>query len=70
MAYWRWMRLPKFHGTPVSDSLFDPFASGSGGLFWVDEGIRQKTLAAVKAGQVFAPVTIIDDKYKRKARSE
>nr|WP_319392738.1 extracellular solute-binding protein [uncultured Desulfobacter sp.] len=70
LAYWRWMRLPEFHGTPVSDSLFDPFASDTGGLFWVDEGIRQETLAAEKAGQVFVPVTIIDDKYKRKARSE
>jgi microcin C transport system substrate-binding protein len=70
LAYWRWMQLPKFHGTPVSDSLFDPFASDTGGLFWVDEAIRQKTRAAVKAGQVFAPVTIIDDKYKRKVRTE
>jgi microcin C transport system substrate-binding protein len=64
------MRLPEFHGTPVSDSLFDPFASDTGGLFWVDEGIRRETLGAEKAGQVFAPVTIIDDKYKRKARSQ
>jgi microcin C transport system substrate-binding protein len=64
------MRLPKFHGTPVSDSLFDPFASDAGGLFWIDEHIRHQTLAVVNAGQVFAPVTIIDDKYKRKGRPE
>jgi len=24
-GFWRWMQLPKFHGTKVSDSLFDPF---------------------------------------------
>nr|WP_320194145.1 extracellular solute-binding protein [uncultured Desulfobacter sp.] len=70
LAYWRWMRLPRFHGTPVSDSLFDPFASDTGGLFWVDARIRQQTVAAQKAGDVFAPVTIIDDKYKRKAGPE
>ena len=68
VACWRWMRLPEWHGTPVSGSLFDPFAPGTGGLFWIDEQIRQKTLAAVKAGRVFAPVTIIDDKFKRKAQ--
>jgi len=70
LAHWRWMRLPAFHGTPASGSLFDPFASDTGGLFWIDGQIRQETLAAVKADQVFAPVTIIDDKYKREARQE
>ncbi len=65
MAYWRWMRLPKFHGTPMSDGVFDPFAAGTGGLFWIDEKIRQETLAAMGQGRTFAPVTIIDDKYKR-----
>ncbi|MCG8550259.1 MAG: extracellular solute-binding protein [Desulfobacterales bacterium] len=70
LAYWRWMRLPEFHGTPVSDSLFDPFASDTGGLFWIDAHIRQQTFEAEKAGEVFAPVTIIDDNYKREAGPE
>ena len=65
MAYWRWMRLPKFYGTPMSDGLFDPFSAEIGGLFWIDEQIRQETKDAVKQGKTFAPVTIIDDKYKR-----
>jgi microcin C transport system substrate-binding protein len=54
----------------VSNGLFDPFGSATGGLFWIDDHIRKQTLAAMKAKQVFAPVTIIDDKYKRKVSPE
>jgi len=67
IAYWRWMKLPKFHGTRMSDSLFDPFSSTTGGLFWIDPDVRNETVEAVKANRVFPPVLITDKRYKRKA---
>ncbi|WDP88221.1 MAG: ABC transporter substrate-binding protein [Desulfobacter sp.] len=66
IAYWRWMKLPEHHGTRMSDSLFDPFSSTTGGLFWIDETVRQETLGAMKSGQTFSPVLITDTRYKRK----
>ena len=62
-AYWRWVELPKFHGTRESDSLFNPFGS-TGGLFWIDEKEKQHTLSIKKEGGRFDPVTIIDDTYR------
>ncbi len=67
IAYWRWMKLPKFHGTRVSDSLFDPFSSTSGGLFWIDPEVRKQTMDAIDRGITFAPVLIMDKRYKHKA---
>ncbi|MCG8684701.1 MAG: extracellular solute-binding protein [Desulfobacterales bacterium] len=65
LAYWRWMRLPTFHGTRMSEGLFDPFSSTTGGLFWIDDDIRKKTLEASKQGKTFEPVLIIDEQFKR-----
>ncbi len=67
IAYWRWMKLPEFHGTRMSDSLFDPFSATTGGLFWIDPETRRKTVAAVKSGHRFSPVLITDTRYKREA---
>ena len=63
-AYWRWWRLPKVPGTKHSDSLFDPFSSSSGGLFWYDEKLYVETKKAMKNKRAFQPVTIIDKTYK------
>ena len=63
-AYWRWWRLPKVPGTKHSDSLFDPFSSSSGGLFWYDEKLYEETKKAMKKKRAFEPVTIIDKTYK------
>ena len=63
-AYWRWLRLPEWHGTKMSDSLFDPFSSLSGGLFWIDRVKRQETLDAMKTGRSFDPVVTVDTQYK------
>ena len=64
-AYWAWMKLPAFHGTRMSDSLFDPFdAGGSGGLFWIDVEEKDALQKARKRGQSFAPVTIKDETHK------
>jgi len=63
-AYWRWLRLPSFHGTKKSTSLFDPFGSTTGGLFWFDKKIYKETIKAIKEKTKFLPVTIIDDRFK------
>ncbi len=63
-GYWRWIRLPKFHGTKMSDSLFDPFNAMTGGLFWFDKKIYNETIKAMKKGISFKPVVIIDKHFK------
>jgi microcin C transport system substrate-binding protein len=60
-GHWRWVILPDGHGTRLSDALFDPMGLG---LFWIDSGIKEQTLAAMKAGQKFEPVTIVDETWK------
>lgn len=64
LGYWRWMQLPDFHGTRRSDSLFDPFSSTTGGLFWIDTEGKKTTLEAKKQGRAFTPVTIKDEQFK------
>lgn len=63
-AFWRWWRLPEVPGTKQSDSLFDPFSSATGGLFWFDRTLYDKTREAMKQGKTFEPVTIVDETYK------
>lgn len=63
-GYWNWMQLPQFHGTRRSETLFDPFNSTFGGLFWINNDIKEKTLAAKKRGDIFDPVVIKDDRFK------
>jgi len=63
-AYWRRWQLPKVPGTKHSDSLFDPFSSSSGGLFWYDEKLYEETKKAMKKKRAFPQVTIIDKTYK------
>ena len=63
-AYWRWWKLPKVPGTIQSTSLFDPFGSTTGGLFWFDEDLYNETKQAMKKKKMFPPVIIIDETYK------
>jgi microcin C transport system substrate-binding protein len=63
-AYWRWWKLPKVMATKMGGELFDPFGA-SGGLFWLDAKTRDETLAAMKAGKKFPPVTTIEETYKK-----
>ncbi|OQY60661.1 MAG: ABC transporter substrate-binding protein [Desulfobacteraceae bacterium 4572_88] len=63
-AYWRWWKLPDLPGTKHSDSLFDPFGSMSGGMFWFDRELHKETKSAMKSGKTFPPTTIIDETYK------
>ena len=64
MGYWRWVKLPTFHGTKRTEDLFELFSSSTGGLFWIDEDIKQQTLDAMKKNETFNSVTIIDDQFK------
>ncbi|WP_022668889.1 extracellular solute-binding protein [Desulfospira joergensenii] len=64
IAYWKWMKLPAFHGTRMSESLFDPFSSTLGGLFWIDDSLRKKSMEEYKQGIHLEPVTIIDTQFK------
>ncbi len=63
-GFWRWLRLPSFHGTRMSEGLFDPFSSTVGGLFWIDKKIREQTLDAMKKGIRFEPEIIVDEQFK------
>jgi microcin C transport system substrate-binding protein len=64
-AYWRWWRFPNPPATRVSDSLFDPFSSSTGGLFWFDQTRHQETREAMRQGRAFEAVTLRDETFKR-----
>ncbi len=63
-AYWRWWRFPEPPATRLSDSLFDPFGSTSGGLFWFDPERYEETRKAKRQGIRFAPATRRDTTFK------
>lgn len=63
-AAWRWWRLPKPIGTKTSGSLFDPFGSSNGGLFWYDKTLQDQTREAMKRGVTFDPVIVVDKTYR------
>ncbi len=60
-GFWRWLKLPEWHGTKLSTLVFDSMGLG---LFWIDEEEKERTLEAMKNNESYEPVTIIDDKYK------
>ncbi len=64
-AYWRWWQLPEIPGTKHSETLFDPFGSSSGGLFWYDNDLYEETIKAMKKDKKIPPVTIIDETYRQ-----
>ena len=63
-AYWRWWRFPEPPATRLSDSLFDPFGSTSGGLFWFDPERYEETRQAMRQGLTFEPVTRRETTFK------
>ncbi len=64
-AYWRWLRLPSPPGTKHSGSLFDPFNSSAGGLFWYDKKLYDETQEAMKTGKSFMPEVVIDKTFMK-----
>ena len=65
-ACWRWFKLPAVPGTKMSNTLFDPFGTTTGGLFWYDGNSEAKTRSAMKKGDSLPPITIIDKTYAPK----
>jgi len=64
-GYWRWWKLPNVPGTKLSDDLFDPFSSGTGGLFWFDKKVYEETEQAMKKHRKLEQVVIVDETYKQ-----
>jgi microcin C transport system substrate-binding protein len=62
-AFWRWIKLPDHLGTRSNNSLFSPFGT-PGGLFWIDEQEKERTMDARLFGKAFTPVTIINKKWR------
>lgn len=65
---WRWIRLPSKPATAKSEVLYWPLDGSNssysfGGLFWIDDKIKQQTLAAMKKQQIFPAVLRIDKTY-------
>ena len=63
-GYWRWLKLPKTIATKSSQSLFDPFNSTTGGLFWIDAKIKLNSLSAKRSGKGFKASTLINTDFK------
>ena len=63
-GYWRWWRLPEVPGTKLTDDLFEPFSSLSGGLFWYDKALHDETLKAKKRKRKLGPVTRVETTFK------
>lgn len=63
-GYWRWWKLPKTPATKLSVSPFALFDAGRGGLFWLDEKVKEETLKAKDQGKSFPPVLKVDETYR------
>lgn len=63
-GFWRWLKLPQSMATKSSKSLFDPFNSTTGGLFWVDGKMKLDSLSAKRSDSGFKPSTVINTDYK------
>lgn len=60
---WRWVRWPDSEYTNFAPPLvYDPHESF---VFWIDETIKEETLAARRAGKTFPEVTRMVDDFKR-----
>ncbi len=62
-GFWRWIKLPEFHGTRTSRVLFSPFGS-TGGLFWIDPEEKQRTQEARRNGDKLSPVFVEDSRWR------
>lgn len=63
---WRWVRWPESETTRFSPPLvFDPHESF---VYWIDEKMKEETLAARRAGRTFPEVTRMIDDFRRTPR--
>ena len=66
---WRWVKLPEWLGTRTTGALFNPhrLSAGifsSGGLFWIDEAEKERTLEAMDEGMAFEPLAVMNIDYR------
>ena len=64
-GFWRWLKLPPEQATRTSDDVFEPFGS-TGGLFWIDADEKAKVQRARILGEKFAPINILDERWRSK----
>jgi microcin C transport system substrate-binding protein len=58
VAYWRWVKWPKDFNVMISRNAEEYF------VHWIDEDVKEETLAARRSGKTFAPSIESFDKYK------
>ncbi len=68
-GFWRWIRLPESHATRTSELVIEPFASSNGttsdgGLFWIDEQVKDEVQAARPLNKPFEPIEILDETWR------
>lgn len=65
-AYWRWIKYPNPPATRRSEGATGAFSPSTGGLFWIDEKVREETLKSFKNNmkETYKPVLTIDKTYK------
>ncbi|MDA0978773.1 MAG: ABC transporter substrate-binding protein, partial [Proteobacteria bacterium] len=59
LGYWRWVRWPEYFQVPRY------FFFSASGVFWIDQSIRQETLAARESGRTFPAVTKTYERWRR-----
>ena len=61
---WRWLRWPNSEFTDFAPPLvYVPMESY---VYWIDEGIKNETLEAKRAGKKFPEVQEVKDRYQTK----
>ena len=63
-GYWRWMKYPANPMQKKTEALFTIGRMDDFGTYWIDQEVKKATQKAVKKGQRFEPVTVMDTKYK------
>ncbi len=66
---WRWVKLPSGLGTRTTGTLFNSQANSAGifsagGLFWIDEAEKERTLQAKDDGVTLGPVTVVNADHR------
>ncbi|WP_273857466.1 extracellular solute-binding protein [Photobacterium sp. GSS17] len=63
-GYWRWIKYPDQPMQKKMEQLMTISGLYDLGLYWIDADVKKETQKAMKKGQTFEPVTIMDTQYK------
>ncbi len=69
-AFWRWIQLPEGYATRTSKEVVEPFGTTDGGLFWIDEKIKDEVQAARLLNTPFKPIEILDETWRVKPAAQ